>query len=161
MIEHTLIPPRTPYHNGKVEQTHRNNQRYLYDWEKISNIDDLNCNLKSLCTGVTISLCVRLLARAQLNCCIKNFPQPDGLGIRYLLAMTIIVINLYPSVPHSSICFWGSSTFNAGIDPPKNCRINPQKPLFRLAFCIFYDKIGVVFVCLLPSELVCILSSDI
>ena len=32
-ISHKLIPPRTPWHNGKVERSHRNNQRYFYDWE--------------------------------------------------------------------------------------------------------------------------------
>lgn len=30
-IKHKLIPPRTPWHNGKVEQSHRNDQRYFYD----------------------------------------------------------------------------------------------------------------------------------
>ena len=31
-INHKLIPPRTPWHNGKVERSHRNDQRYFYDW---------------------------------------------------------------------------------------------------------------------------------
>ena len=35
-IEHKLIPPRTPWHNGKVERSHRNYQRYFYDWEHFS-----------------------------------------------------------------------------------------------------------------------------
>ena len=30
-INHKLIPPRTPWHNGKVERSHRNDQRYFYD----------------------------------------------------------------------------------------------------------------------------------
>ena len=30
-ISHKLIPPRTPWHNGKVERSHRNDQRYFYD----------------------------------------------------------------------------------------------------------------------------------
>ena len=30
-IKHKLIPPRTPWHNGKVERSHRNDQRYFYD----------------------------------------------------------------------------------------------------------------------------------
>ncbi len=28
-IKHVLIPPRTPWHNGKVERSHRNDQRYF------------------------------------------------------------------------------------------------------------------------------------
>lgn len=41
-IEHVLIPPRTPWHNGKVERSHRNDQRYFYDWEKFGSVDELN-----------------------------------------------------------------------------------------------------------------------
>ena len=45
-IKHKLIPPRTPWHNGKVERSHRNDQRYFYDWETFKNVDDLNQKLK-------------------------------------------------------------------------------------------------------------------
>lgn len=45
-IEHILIPPRTPWHNGKVERSHRNDQRYFYDWEKFTSVDDLNSKLR-------------------------------------------------------------------------------------------------------------------
>lgn len=45
-IEHILIPPRTPWHNGKVERSHRNDQRYFYDWEKFYSLDDLNKKLR-------------------------------------------------------------------------------------------------------------------
>lgn len=41
-IIHKLIPPRTPWHNGKVERSHRNDQRYFYDWEKFGSVDELN-----------------------------------------------------------------------------------------------------------------------
>lgn len=44
-IVHKLIPPRTPWHNGKVERSHRSDQRYFYDWEKFSDLDDLNKKL--------------------------------------------------------------------------------------------------------------------
>ena len=39
---HVLIPPRTPWHNGKVERSHRNDQRYFYDWEKFWSVEELN-----------------------------------------------------------------------------------------------------------------------
>lgn len=39
---HVLIPPRTPWHNGKVERSHRNDQRYFYDWEKFWSVEKLN-----------------------------------------------------------------------------------------------------------------------
>lgn len=44
-ITHRLIPPRTPWHNGKVEHSHRNDQRYFYDWENFSDADELNKKL--------------------------------------------------------------------------------------------------------------------
>lgn len=44
-IAHKLIPPRTPWHNGKVERSHRNDQRYFYDWEAFYSIEDLNRKL--------------------------------------------------------------------------------------------------------------------
>lgn len=45
-IEHKLIPPRTPWHNGKVERSHRNDQRYFYDWETFCSVKELNIKLK-------------------------------------------------------------------------------------------------------------------
>lgn len=45
-IVHKLIPPRTPWHNGKVERSHRNDQRYFYDFETFSTLDDLNQKLR-------------------------------------------------------------------------------------------------------------------
>ncbi len=45
-IVHKLIAPRTPWHNGKVERSHRNDQRYFYDWEKFSSVEELNEKLK-------------------------------------------------------------------------------------------------------------------
>lgn len=45
-IAHKLIPPRTPWHNGKVERSHRNDQRYFYDWEKFSDVKDFNLKLQ-------------------------------------------------------------------------------------------------------------------
>ena len=44
-IKHKLIPPRTPWHNGKVERSHQNDQRYFYDWETFRSVDDLNKKL--------------------------------------------------------------------------------------------------------------------
>lgn len=46
-IEHILIPPRTPWHNGKVERSHRNDQRYFYDWERFHSVDELNVKLRT------------------------------------------------------------------------------------------------------------------
>lgn len=45
-IEHILIPPRTPWHNGKVERSHRNDQRYFYDWETFRSVDEFNSRLQ-------------------------------------------------------------------------------------------------------------------
>ena len=45
-INNKLIPPRTPWHNGKVERSHRNDQRYFYDWETFTSVEDLNRKLK-------------------------------------------------------------------------------------------------------------------
>ena len=45
-IVHKLIKPRTPWHNGKVERSHRMDQRYFYEWEKFKNMDEFNQKLK-------------------------------------------------------------------------------------------------------------------
>ncbi len=45
-IAHVLIPPRTPWHSGKVERSHRNDQRYFYDWECFSSADAPNEKFK-------------------------------------------------------------------------------------------------------------------
>ena len=45
-IKHKLIPPRTPWHNVKVERSHRNDQRYFYDWETFRNVEELNQKLE-------------------------------------------------------------------------------------------------------------------
>lgn len=45
VIAHKLIAPRTPWHNGKVERSHRNDQRYFYDWEKFGDAGELNRKL--------------------------------------------------------------------------------------------------------------------
>lgn len=44
-ISHVLIPPRTPWHNGKVERSHRSDQRYFYNWEKFSDVEEANRKL--------------------------------------------------------------------------------------------------------------------
>ncbi|MDR3314433.1 MAG: DDE-type integrase/transposase/recombinase [Oscillospiraceae bacterium] len=41
-IPHKLIPPRTPWHNGKVERSHRSDQRYFYNWENFGSVEELN-----------------------------------------------------------------------------------------------------------------------
>ena len=45
-IPHILIPPRTPWHNVKVERSHSNDQRYFYNWETFKTLDELNEKLK-------------------------------------------------------------------------------------------------------------------
>ncbi len=46
-IAHKRIPPRTPWHNGKVERSHRSDQRYFYDWEKFAGVHELNQKLNA------------------------------------------------------------------------------------------------------------------
>ena len=45
-IEHRLIKPRTPWHNGKVERSHRMDQRYFYDWESFRGLEEASEKLK-------------------------------------------------------------------------------------------------------------------
>ena len=40
-IKHILIPPRTPWHNGEMERSHHNDQRYFYDWEHFCSVEEL------------------------------------------------------------------------------------------------------------------------
>jgi len=41
-ITHRLIPPKTPWHNGKVERGHGNDQKYFYDWEHFRSVEKFN-----------------------------------------------------------------------------------------------------------------------
>lgn len=65
-IEHILIPPRTPWHNGKVERSHRNDQRYFYDWETFRNLDELNQKM-SIHLEWSNNKCMRTLAGQSPN----------------------------------------------------------------------------------------------
>jgi hypothetical protein len=44
-IFHKLIPTRPPWHSGKVERSHRNDQRYFYDWEEFGDLEEFNSKL--------------------------------------------------------------------------------------------------------------------
>ena len=44
-IDHKLIRPRTPWHNGKVERSHRNDQERFYNFLRFYSYDDLNMQM--------------------------------------------------------------------------------------------------------------------
>ena len=46
-IDHKLIKPRTPRHNGKVERSHRNDQQRFYNHLSFYSYDDLIQQMKS------------------------------------------------------------------------------------------------------------------
>ena len=46
-INHKLIRPRTPRHNGKVERSHRNDQQRFYSYLSFYSYDDLLIQMKS------------------------------------------------------------------------------------------------------------------
>ena len=45
-INHKLIRPRTPQHNGKVERSHRNDQERFYNFLKFYSYEDLKLQMK-------------------------------------------------------------------------------------------------------------------
>ena len=45
-ITHKLIRPRTPWHNGKVERSHRNDQERFYNYLKFYSYEDLKIQMK-------------------------------------------------------------------------------------------------------------------
>lgn len=45
-IQHQLIRPRTPRHNGKVERSHRNDNRRFYQFLKFYSLEDLQLQMK-------------------------------------------------------------------------------------------------------------------
>lgn len=45
-ITHKLLPPRTPWHNGKVERSHRNDQERFYNYLKFYSFNDLQEQMK-------------------------------------------------------------------------------------------------------------------
>lgn len=46
-IQHKLIRPRTPRHNGKVERSHRNDQNRFYNYLKFYSYKDLQVQMKA------------------------------------------------------------------------------------------------------------------
>ena len=46
-IQHKLIKPRTPRHNGKVERSHRNDQQRFYSYLQFYSYDDLLKQMKA------------------------------------------------------------------------------------------------------------------
>ena len=45
-IKHQLIKPRTPWHNGKVERSHRNDNERFYKYLSFYSYDDLTIQMK-------------------------------------------------------------------------------------------------------------------
>lgn len=45
-INHKLIRPRTPWHNGKIERSHRNDQERFYNFLRFYSYDDLMAQMK-------------------------------------------------------------------------------------------------------------------
>ena len=45
-IRHNLIKPATPWHNGKVERSHRMDERYFYEWESFRDMKEFNEKLR-------------------------------------------------------------------------------------------------------------------
>ena len=45
-IQHKLIRPRTPWHNGKVERSHRNDQERFYNYLRFYSYEDLLLQMK-------------------------------------------------------------------------------------------------------------------
>jgi len=45
-VRHKTIRPRTPWHNGKVERSHRNDQQRFYNYLKFYSFDDLQYQMK-------------------------------------------------------------------------------------------------------------------
>ena len=45
-IQHKLIRPRTPQHNGKVERSHTNDQERFYNFLKFYSYEDLKLQMK-------------------------------------------------------------------------------------------------------------------
>ena len=45
-VIHKTIRPRTPWHNGKVEKSHRNDQQRFYDFLRIYSFEDLQNQMK-------------------------------------------------------------------------------------------------------------------
>lgn len=58
-IKHKLIRPRTPWHNGKVERSHRNDQERFYNFLRFYSFDDLQIQMKRyLCRSNNIPMAV-------------------------------------------------------------------------------------------------------
>ena len=45
-VQHKTIRPKTPWHNGKVERSHRNDQQRFYNYLKFYSFEDLQLQMK-------------------------------------------------------------------------------------------------------------------
>ena len=45
-IHHKTIRPKTPWHNGKVERSHRNDQERFYNYLRFYSLEDLQMQMK-------------------------------------------------------------------------------------------------------------------
>ena len=45
-IHHKTIRPKTPWHNGKVERSHRNDQERFYNYLRFYSFEDLQLQMK-------------------------------------------------------------------------------------------------------------------
>ena len=45
-IHHKTIRPKTPWHNGKVERSHRNDQERFYNYLRFYSLEDLQLQMK-------------------------------------------------------------------------------------------------------------------
>ena len=60
-IQHKLIRPYTPRHNGKVERSHRKDNEYFYATHKFYSFDDFKKQLAVHSRNTTISPCALLI----------------------------------------------------------------------------------------------------
>lgn len=54
-INHKLIRPITPRHNGKVERSHKNDQERFYNFLSFYSFDDLKIQITDICVDQTES----------------------------------------------------------------------------------------------------------
>ena len=98
-ILHKLIRPYTPRHNGKVERSHREDQKRFYDTHRFFSLADFGVRLRTPKSSNDFYLCAPLawlspkekLALLSLNLLLyKMFDKPTLKRIFFPLYVTII-----------------------------------------------------------------------
>ena len=119
-IRHKLIRPYTPRHNGKVERSHREDQKRFYSCRSFYSLDDFAKQLAHETTSLALP------SRVLCPICLKNLQKPTGM----LLCIRILRENAQTQKSGRSLIAPTCCCFG-GAPPDARVRSAPRRPCRR------------------------------